>query len=289
MGAARAHPHITAGTRLVGLLGHPVEHSRSPAMHNAAFRSQGIDAVYVAFDVDPDRPRCRRERARCPRRLGSQRDRAAQRDGHPLPRPACLPPPNGWPPSTPSSSARTAAVGHNTDIAGFVAGLRAAWGRGPAGAECLVLGAGGAARAVVAGLQEEGARRIAIYNRTPSRADDLCAVASTWGDAPCDPIAPDGLLVAVVTADLIVNATSVGLGQTVKLSPLPVDMLSSRQVVMDLIYGAEPTALLRGARERGAMGIDGGEMLVQQAGLAYELWTGRTAPLDVMRREVVRA
>ena len=99
----------------------------------------------------------------------------------------------------------------------------------------------------------------------------------------------DELVRSVATADLIVNATSVGLGETVKLSPLPVDTLTRRHVVMDLIYGPEPTVLLQEARERGAIAIDGGEMLVQQAALAYELWTGRPAPLDVMRREVVRA
>jgi len=275
-------------TRLVALLGHPVNHSRSPAMHNAAFRAQSIDAVYLAFDVDPGHvgPAVKGLAA-----LGAWGANVTVPHKE-----AVIPFLDRLTPAAEQAAAVNTivfgpdgAVGHNTDIAGFVAALRAAWGRGPAGAECLVLGTGGAARAVVAGLQEEGVAHIAVYNRTRRRADDLCVAASTWGSATCEPVASDDLLRAVTAADLIVNATSVGLGQTVKVSPLPVDMLSSRQVVMDLIYGAEPTALLREARERGARGIDGGEMLVHQAGLAYELWTGRTAPLDVMRREVVRA
>jgi shikimate dehydrogenase len=180
-------------------------------------------------------------------------------------------------------------IGHNTDIAGFVAGLHAGWGRGARGADCLVLGAGGAARAVIAGLQSDGARRISVYNRTESHALALCAVGATWGSAPCATVAEADLGQAVAGADLIVNATSVGMGATVKLSPLPVDRLTSRHAVMDLVYGPEPTALVRAAGERGAVAFDGGEMLLRQAGLAYELWTGKEPPLDVMRREVIGA
>jgi shikimate dehydrogenase len=279
---------IGARTGLVALLGHPVGHSRSPAMHNAAFRVQQIDAVYLAFDV---------QTGAVGPAVNGLAVLGAWGANVTIPHKQAVIPYLDRLTSTAKQVGAVntvvfsphGSIGHNTDIAGFVAGLHTGWGRGAGGADCLVLGAGGAARAVVAGLQSDGARRISVHNRTERHAHDLCVVGATWGDAPCTTVVDADLGRAVAAADLIVNATAVGMGATVKLSPLPVDRLSSRHVVMDLIYGPEPTALVREARERGAIAIDGGEMLLRQAGLAYELWTGKEPPLDVMRREVVGA
>ena len=157
---------------------------------------------------------------------------------------------------------------------------------GAAGLDCLVLGAGGAARAVVAALLEGGAAAVRVHNRTPERATELCAAAHAWGGADCEVVAVDDLRAAAASAQLIVNATSVGLEGSVKDFPLPVDTVHSGHVVVDLVYGVEPTALVQAARERGATAIDGREMLLMQAARAYELWTGCEAPVNAMRDSI---
>jgi shikimate dehydrogenase len=177
-----------------------------------------------------------------------------------------------------------ALIGHNTDVHGFLVALERGWGRTPRGSRCLVLGAGGAARAVVAGLGAADAAEIWVYNRTAVRARDLCAEARGWSLVPCRPVADAELGFVSAQVDVIVNATSVGMGDTVKLSPVPVDMVKEHHVVVDLVYGPEPTALLRHTRAVGGVALDGLEMLLQQAARSYELWTGRTAPIEFMRR-----
>lgn len=273
---------IGARTRLVSLLGHPVAHSRSPSIHNAAFAAQGVDMVYLAFDVPPEA---------LAHAVAGLRALGVAGANLTVPhKEAVLPLLDRIHPLAERLGAVNtlvnedgAIVGHNTDVYGFLMGLERGWGRGPRGARCLVLGAGGAARAVVAALSSEEAAEILVYNRTLSRARELCADAGAWSNSPCRPVTLDELAQAAQSADLVVNATSVGLGETVKETPLPVDMLKDNHVVMDLIYGAEPTVLLSGARDKGALAIDGTEMLVQQAARSYELWTGRTAPVDLMR------
>jgi shikimate dehydrogenase len=177
-------------------------------------------------------------------------------------------------------------MGHNTDIAGFLGALRSVRKEGAAGARCLVAGAGGAARAVVAALMAGGAEAVFVYNRTPERAETLCRAASTWGKGVCEAVAATSLSDVVHTSDVIVNATSVGLADSVKKSSIPVDSLDGHHVVVDLVYGRRDTALVSQAVLRGAVAIGGLEMLLKQAAASYELWTGLKAPLDVMRDSV---
>lgn len=273
---------IGAATKLIGLLGHPVSHSRSPAMHNAAFASQGLDLVYLAFDVLAEDLS---EAVAGLRALGAvganvtvphkERVVSLLDDVDPL-------------------ALRTGAVntivnregrlvGHNSDIHGFLTALESGWGRGPAGARCLVIGAGGAARAVIAGLSSSGAAEIWVYNRTESRARELCREASAWSDVPMRVLSESDLLSFGPHVDLIVNATSVGLDEKVKGTPVPVDILRGGQTVMDIVCSRRTTPLLAAADMRGAVALDGYEMLVQQAARSYELWTGRTAPVQLMR------
>lgn len=276
---------VTAATRLVCLLGHPVGHSRSPVMHNAAFLAQGIDMRYLAFDVLPEA---------LPAAVAGLRALGVVGANVTVPhKETVVPLLDAVDPLALRIGAVNTIVnrqgvltGYNTDIDGFLTALEQAGGRSPRGAHCLVLGAGGAARAVVAGLAQAGASDIVVYNRTASRARDLCAAAESWSMAPCHPVGESGLRRAAEEADIIVNATSLGLGDTVKLSPLPVDTIRGRQVIMDLTYGPRPTALIQRARSVGAIGVDGVEMLVQQAAGSYYLWTGRPAPVERMRDEV---
>ena len=157
----------------------------------------------------------------------------------------------------------------NTDAAGFMDAL----GDPPAGRAALVLGAGGAARAVVWALREAGAD-VAVWNRTRARAEALAAdleVRVAGAPAP---------------AELLVNCTSVGLAdpsRTFKDLPLTADGIGEYACVVDLVYRTGGTLLVQEARRRGSRTIDGLEILVRQGALSFEGWTGRTAPLDVMR------
>jgi len=176
--------------------------------------------------------------------------------------------------------------GHNTDAAGFAATLRKLIPEGPAGRDCLVVGAGGVARAVVASLVGEGAFRVWVANRTHERALRLCEEASEWGTAELVPLRLEDAKRVGPSCKVIVNATSLGLVEPVKEFPVDVDTLDSGQVLVDTVYGTDPTSLVEAARKRGIAAVDGKEMLLQQAALAYELWTGIEAPLKAMREMV---
>lgn len=278
---------IRGTTGVLAILGHPVGHSRSPQIHNAAFAAQGLDLVYVAHDVPP---------ALLPPAVAGLRALGVRGANITVPHKQAVIPLLD---DVDDLARRVGAVntivnrdsrlwGTNTDVSGFLGAVEHAWGRSPSGARCLVLGAGGAGRAVVAALVGAGADRVYLYNRTPERALDLCRAAAGWGAVPCRTVSLEEAVQLGPEVELIVNATSVGLGEGVKETPIPVDMVTRRHLVMDLVYGAEPTSLVAAARKRGAIGLDGREMLVRQAAAAYELWTGRKAPIDVMRDQVMR-
>ncbi len=281
------HLDVTASTGLVAVLGHPVAHSLSPRMHNAAFRAQSVDMVYLAFDVHADR-------------LGEALDglRALGLRGANITVPhkervillldAVEP-----------LAARLGAVntivhddgrliGHNTDVAGFREALRTVRPEGARGLSCFVAGAGGAARAVVAALIEDGAARIWVHNRTHARSVTLCEAARDWGESQCEAIGDADVRAIARDAQLLVNATSVGLSPSVKDSAIPVDILDSHHLVMDVVYGPHPTALVASAAAVGAIALDGREMLVRQAADSYRLWTGLEPPLQVMRGSLER-
>ena len=277
--------NIGSRTGVLGVIGHPVGHSLSPRMHNAALAAQNVDMVYLAFDVPPE---CLREAVAGLRALGfrgvnvtiphkeamvelvDELDGAAARIGSVN--------------TVVNEGGRL--IGCNTDMSGFAAALRSVRPEGAAGLTCFVAGAGGAARAVVAALQQDGAREIRICNRTSQRAVALCAQASAWGGASCVVVNPRDAASAAAGCGLLVNATSIGLTANVKESAIPVDILLSHQIVMDLVYAPASTLLVREAKAKGATAIDGREMLVKQAAGSYELWTGLPAPVDVMRNSI---
>jgi shikimate dehydrogenase len=158
----------------------------------------------------------------------------------------------------------------NTDAPGLIASLPFA----ARDLTALVLGAGGSARAVVWALLDAGASEVRVWNRSPERAARLC---SEIGGTPVSSAGP---------ADILVNCTSIGLdgsGSTFKQLPLAADQLSGYQCVVDLVYTNSETALLQAARASGAAVVDGLEVLVQQGALSFEQFTGRTAPIEIMR------
>ena len=270
------------------ILGFPVAHSLSPAMHNSALEALGIDARYVAFEVAPERLP---DAVRGLRALGVRGanitvphkiailplldavDAIAQhvgavntllRDGDRL-------------------------IGTNTDAEGLARALREA-GVQLAGARVTVLGAGGAARASVVGLAQSGVRRIHVAARQLERAralaDDL-RPKLPGTELRAGGLEAEELTLAFAETDLLVQATSATLSDRPEaeafVSGLPVAALPSTAVVTDLVYKPLQTSLLRAAAVRGLTTVDGLGMLLHQGALAFERWTGQGAPLGPMR------
>ncbi|HEY2602890.1 MAG TPA: shikimate dehydrogenase [Thermoleophilaceae bacterium] len=263
------------GISLAGVLGFPVAHSRSPQIQNAAFRATGLDWRYVKLPVPP---------ALFPETVRALPGSGFRGANVTIPhKRAAL---DLADERTPSADAIGAAntltflehggiEAHNTDAPGFLAAL----GEDARGLSALVLGAGGAARAVVWALKQAGAAEIAVWNRTPERAKALAAelgVEQILRPASCD---------------LLVNATSVGLAprldEAATLRALQLDELDPPPLVADLVYGAEHTPLLEWAARGGSRTVDGLEVLVRQGALSFERWTGLDAPIQAMRAAAV--
>jgi len=298
---------MKAPSRVAAVIGHPVRHSRSPAIHNAAFAAVGLAWAFTALEVPAGGGAAA---------LGAMRalDLAGLSVTMPLKGEAAAAADEADDDVTalgaancivPLGGGRLRAA--NTDIAGFTAALRHDAGIGPEGRRVVLLGAGGAARAVARGLAASGARDIAVVNRTHSRAVDAARLAGDVGRV--------GTLSDVAGADIVINATSVGMGIRTAASasarastpvspagampaaspvsppdaasaPLPCDptLLREGQVAVDLIYEPLETAWLAALRRRGVQAHNGLSMLVFQAVAAFELWTGIAAPVDVMRQ-----
>jgi shikimate dehydrogenase len=256
-------------TALAGVLGFPVGHSRSPAMMNAAFAELGLDWRYVRLPVAPERFRETVRALPGSGYLGANvtipHKVAAHDLAHEL---------------TPAAAAIGAVntlvfeadgrmLGDNTDAPGLIDAL----GEELRGRRALVLGAGGTGRAAVWALREAGAD-VAVWNRTADRA---AALAGELGARHA--IGPE-------PADVLVNTTALGLRGEDLPAEVGLDGVEP-QVVADVVYGDEPTALSRWGEARGARVVDGLEMLVRQGARSFERWTGRPGPVDAMRRGVL--
>lgn len=272
-----SHP-LDAATELVALIGHPVRHSLSPALVNAAFREMGLDWAFVVCDVAPGKGADAIHGAVA---LGIRglsvtmphKDVAAATVDHLSDAAAVLGAVNCV------AIADQSTVGHNTDGAGFVASLQAETDRSVAGEVCAVLGAGGAARSIIRALADAGAREVLVVNRT--EATGLAAAAVAPGCARLTTHAELG------SATLVVNATSVGMAdasdpQEQAAVPVDVALLADGALVADIVYHPRRTALIAAAESRGLDTLGGLGMLVHQAAAAVEIWTGQEAPIDVM-------
>jgi len=263
-------------TQLCGIALHPAGHTRSPAMHNAAFAALGIDAVYLAFDVLPEDLAAaiggvralgiRQLAISIPHKqavieLLDDIDETARRIG-----------------AVNTVTRRgDALVGSNTDWLGAVRAIESVTAL--ADTRAVVLGAGGAARAVAYGLLAAGAH-VSVLNRSPDRARQLCADLEVEN---CGPISD----LAKISHDILVNTTSVGLDADE--SPVDPSWICPTAVVMDAVYQPPETRLLRDAASRGARTIPGKWMLVHQAAEQLREWTGRDAPIEVMAEAFDRA
>ena len=271
---------LSAATQVVGVIGHPVAHSISPLLHNTAFDELGLDWVSVGFPVASGRAAVALAGARA---LGVRglsvtmplkEEAAAAAD------------------VLAAEAARLGAVncvvavdggwrGENTDGAGFLAALARGDRFTPSGARCLVVGAGGAARAVIAALGDAGAAEVVVVNRTAERARTAAVLAGAVGRV--------GEAGEATGCDLVVNATPAGMGDVSgRPDGWPVDpgLLRTGQLVVDLVYHPPVTNWLAAAAEQGAITRNGLGMLVHQAALQIGNWTGQAAPLDAMWQAV---
>jgi len=270
----------SATTRLAAVIGHPVRHSLSPVLHNAAFDALGLDWTYVAFDVAPDRAG---DALVGMRALGLDGLSVTMPHKEAVARAADRLSPTAERLGAVNTVVRMGAslVGESTDGQGFLDALRADQGFEPSGRRCLVVGNGGAARAVILALAEAGAAEVVVVGRSPER---IRAAATVGG-----PRARPGVVQDVREADLVVNATPVGMEGHPARSPVEPTLLGPGQVVVDLVYHPAITPFVAAARERGAVAVGGLGMLVHQAAHAFRLWTGQDPPLEVMSAAAVRA
>lgn len=270
---------ITAKTPLYALLGAPVGHSMSPALHNTAFELTGIDGCYLAFETDEEHLE---KSVAALVTLGAR----------------------GWNVTMPCKtkmaalcdvlSPEAAAIGavntvvntdglltgHTTDGAGFFNNVRE-HGFDPAGKKIVLLGAGGAARAIAVRSTFEDVGELVIYNRNAAKAR---ALADETGARAEDMENTAALAGDLKSADLLVNATSVGMGADV--SPVAPQLLHPGLTVVDIIYNPRETRLMREAAAADANVIGGLGMLLHQGACAFRLWTGVDFPVQAVRRRV---
>ncbi|MCS1350403.1 shikimate dehydrogenase [Mechercharimyces sp. CAU 1602] len=282
---------ITAETRLVALLGHPVRHSHSPLMMNHAFRMQGLNYRYLAFDVAP---------AELEGAVHGLKSLGAVGWNVTIPHKVAM---CSWMDELDETAACMGAVntvvcrngkwiGYNTDGEGYVRSLVAKTGISLKGQRVLILGAGGAARAVAHALASYGIEAITIVNRTRAKAEELLdSLSAQHPSAPFLSIKSTQELQRLGLSEytLLVQTTSVGMVPHSDQSPIDPALLHDRLVVSDLIYKPHTTPLLQAAKLKGARLHHGIGMLIHQAALAYHLWTGKEAPLIEMEKVVLES
>jgi shikimate dehydrogenase len=277
-------------TKQVGLIGWPIKHSLSPAMHNAAFAELGLDWTYVLMPTQPGQLTQALKELLARNFVGSNVTMPHKR--------AVIPHLDEL-----SDAARLIGAvntihirdgkfyGENTDAMGFLNALKEG-GHDPKGMRVAMLGAGGAARAVLFSLLQAGADRVTVINRTLERAaglvDDLAKVfpASSLG---FEPLNPETLAALHGQVDLVVNATSIGMLPQSDASPWPAEVaIPAEAIFYDIVYYPVQTLFLRRAQEAGQKTVNGLGMVVHQGASAFEIWTGQKAPLAVMRQTVLK-
>jgi len=278
---------ISGKTRCCGVIGDPIEHTASPAMHNAAFKKLGLDYVYLPFRVKREELGKAIEGMRAlnirglnvtiPHKVAviqslDELDSLAEKIG------------------SVNTIVNDNGVlrGYNTDATGF---LQALLERRIEleGKNAVILGAGGASRAISFILAEKGAN-LAILNRTLDKAIDCAGMISKicQGKTRTLELNRENLVEVLEKADILINTTSVGMTPNIDETPVPFNLLKPDLTVFDIVYNPIKTRLQREAEAAGAETIGGLDMLLWQGALAFEKWTGVKAPIEVMRAEVIK-
>ncbi|MGQ0832992.1 MAG: shikimate dehydrogenase [Microthrixaceae bacterium] len=277
---------ISGATKAAGVIGTPVRHSLSPVIFNAAFAASGLDWTYLAFEVPEGAAGLA---------MGGMRALGIEGVSVTMPHKSAVV--EALDEVTADVAALGAAncvqrrgtelIGHNTDGPGLLDALRLDEGIDIEGKRFAVVGAGGAARAVIRALGRGGAASVLVVNRSVGPAEEAARLAGAVGRV--------GAAAEVRDTDVVINATPLGMGIVVTTTgdpePLPVDpaLLGEGQVVVDLVYHPAVTPLLAEARSRGVRTVNGLGMLIHQAAHAFRLWTGEEPPLEVMSAAAVAA
>ena len=280
---------VDINTKLVGLLGNPLGHSFSPAMHNRAFQTLGLNYLYLPIEVTADdlpivaagiaKMNFAGYNVTIPHKIRIM---------------DCL---DAIDPLAQAIGAVNTVVlqngratGYNTDGEGFVQSLEAETGIAVEGKCHFIIGCGGAARAIAMTLVFQGAQKIFICNRTEQKAHDLVGEINTKV-RPCSEVVamtPSGIEAAVRQADVLINTTSLGMHPEVDRIPMDGDLIPAGVIVSDIVYNPARTKLLQVAEEKDCRTVPGLGMLVYQGAEGFRKWTGTEPPVDVMF-EVVRA
>jgi shikimate dehydrogenase len=274
---------VSGRTAVCAVIGDPVSHSLSPLLFNSAFAAVGLDWTYVAFPVAAGNVA---GALTAMRTLGIRgysvtmphKDDVARLVDHPSAAVVALGACNSV-----LRRADGSLEGHNTDGDGFVDAFAAATGRSLAGLRVMVLGAGGAARSIIEAVGRSGAASVVVVNRTAAKAEVAAALAGPGGTVGPLPHRID--IDSMRTVDVLVNATSVGMGAGNEATaglPVPAESLHAGLTVVDIVYRPFVTPLLAAAAERGATTVGGLGMLIHQAGHQFRIWTGVEPPLAAM-------
>ncbi len=280
---------ISGKTQVCGVIGDPIEHTMSPVIHNAAFSELGLDYVYVAFQVKSEELSWAIEGMRALNIRGLNVTIPHKVNIIPLL--------DSLDPLAEKIGAVNTVVnregvlkGYNTDASGFLQALQDK-GVIPNGKNVVILGAGGAARAISFILADKKANLL-ILNRLEEMdwAEELASnISSVFGkEVRVLELTEANLCTVLDKAELLVNATSVGMSPSTDLTPVPAGLLQSSLVVFDIVYNPISTKLTTQASQAGCETIMGLDMLVWQGALAFEMWTGKKAPVDLMKREAIK-
>jgi shikimate dehydrogenase len=277
---------ISGQTKIFGIFGYPVEHTFSPGMHNAAFKKLAMDACYVPFAVPPEKLQDA-VRAVIPLNLRGVNVTVPHKERvlaslDELSEEARL---IGAVNTIEVRDGRL--IGHNTDGRGFLRSLREHGGLDPKGKKFLFIGSGGAARAVSFSLALAGAAEIVFRDLDELKASLLADDIRKKTGVSAITIEQGMLARHAADADCLINATPLGLK---KRDPLPIqkEFVQRKHLVCDLVYNPPETALLKMAATRGARGLPGLGMLLYQGVIAFEIWTGKRAPILVMKNALSR-
>jgi shikimate dehydrogenase len=280
---------ITGHTKIVGVIGDPVEHSCSPPMHNAAFLEMDMDYVYVPFWVKPEQIPAAVAGFKALNVIGINVTLPHKKTALPLMD------------SISQEAEFIGAVntmvfkngkveGHNTDARGFIASLYEDGIDEVKGMNVVVLGAGGGAQAVIVGLALEKAKRIIIANRTYEKADHLARILGEKTGIRMKGVSlNDGHLSEYIReSDLLVSTITAGMDTSIPLVIDP-DWLHQDLIVSDIVYTPPETNLLKAASERGLKTVGGMGMLVHQGAISFQLWTGKKPSVNTMRQALIEA
>lgn len=275
---------VSGSTKIVGIIGCPVAHSISPQMHNAAFKHLGLNWEYVPFEVKPEDLKKALDGLRAEGVLGFNVTIPHKEGVIPLlDEVTKLPRIIGAVNTVKNENNKL--VGYNTDGAGFLESLKLDAGVDPKGKKAVLLGAGGAAKAVAVMLAEAEVDSIIVTDIDAKKANDLVNYVGSLFDVEMKAFTAGSREVskAISNTDILINATPVGMHPKENESPIEESSeLKAKSSVFDLIYNPPETKLMKIAEKQGVKAFNGLGMLVRQGALAFTIWTGHSAPIEVM-------